>query len=83
MTSPTVLSTIRTALKGQDVPSWQRYLAFSLASSMDDRPSASTAKELRALMAEMLGEVKAESTTKDAVDDISARIAARRQASGS
>jgi hypothetical protein len=85
MTQPTVLSTVRTALTNQPVASWQRHLAFALAASMDERPAASTAKELRVLMTEMLGadEAKAVTVKVDAVDDIAARRAARRAASGS
>lgn len=85
MSKPTVLSTVRTALTGQQVAPWQRHLALALAASMDERPAASTAKELRALMADMLGADEAKKATEkavDAADDIAARRAARRAAAG-
>jgi hypothetical protein len=79
----TVRSTVETALRNKPMAPWQRQLAFALAASMDDRPAASTAKELRVLMAEILGEHESAQATKDPVDDITARIAARRAAAGS
>jgi hypothetical protein len=83
---PTVLSTVRSALTGQPVAPWQRHLALALAGSMDERPAASTAKELRTLLTEILGEDAAKAQAAkavDPVDDITARIAARRASSGS
>jgi hypothetical protein len=82
----TVLSSVRSAIRprAKELPLWQRQLALALAGSMDERPSASTAKELRSLLEAMLGDEASvpEAKVVDATDELIARRAARRAASG-
>ncbi len=73
-----VESSVRLALSTVETTPWQSDLAISLAQSMDEHPSASTAKELRMLMADLLDGVKVE--TGDKSDDLAAKRAARRVA---
>jgi len=74
-----VLSEAASALDLAGVTGWQRELAVSLAGAMDEAPNASTAKELRVLMLELVGERRVEA--KDVADDLAAKRAARRAAS--
>ena len=74
-----VLGSIQAELEAAGVRGWKRDLAESLATGMDASPNASTAKELQALMTELLGagaEVKA-----DVSDDLAAQRERRRAAS--
>lgn len=74
-----VLSEVKSALVGVECPGWQRELALSLASGMDESPNASLAKELKALMSELGAERPAE--VGDVADELAARRAERRAAS--
>lgn len=74
-----VLASIQAELEAAGVRGWKRDVAEALASGLDGSPNASTAKELQALMAELLGvgvEVKA-----DVSDDLAAQRERRRAAS--
>lgn len=76
-----VLSEVTAAIDKAGVTGWQRALALALAEAMDESPNASTAKELKTLMAE-LGAAQVEA--KVAVsDDLAARRTARRRAASS
>lgn len=76
-----VLGAVTEALAHGPGAEWQRALALALAAEMDSKPSASTAKELRALMVE-LG-VDGVTVTKDPADDLAAKRAERRRAASS
>lgn len=76
-----VLAEVEMALEGLSCEGWQRELALSLATGMDDSPNASLAKELRSVMAELGAEKSVESG--DVADDLAAKRAERRRASGS
>ena len=79
-----VLGEVAGALDAAGVSGWRREIAESLAAAMDDAPNASTAKELRLLMVELVdGSVEKRATTSD---DLASKRAARREgrsASGS
>jgi hypothetical protein len=78
-----VREAVSAALSGEPGDLWQRELAFALAVAMDEQPTASVAKELRALMSE-LGVSGAISEPKgDVSDDLAAKRAARRSAAAS
>lgn len=73
-----VLSEAIVSLEAAGVSGWQREVAESLAKLMDESPNASTSKEFRTLMVELVGsngEVKA-----DVSDDLAAKRERRRQA---
>lgn len=74
-----VQASVAKDLDGLELPGWKRDLILALAQAMDDSPSASTAKELRLLM-EDVGGVTVEAG--DVSDDLAAKRAARRAASG-
>lgn len=74
-----VLDEVKRELEGVSLPGWKRETAFALAAAMDESPNASTAKELRALMSEVAVKPAA---TGDVSDDLAAKRAARRSASG-
>jgi len=76
-----VLSEVTKTLEGLSCEGWQRELALSLATGMDDAPNASLAKELKALMGE-LGAAKPE-RKGDVADELAAKRESRRRASGS
>jgi predicted metal-dependent HD superfamily phosphohydrolase len=73
----TVHSSVAADLEGVELPLWKRDLILSLAAAMDESPSASTAKELRLLMEDVVA-VSVESG--DRSDDLAAKRAARRSA---
>jgi len=74
-----VLSEVVRTLDAAGVAGWQREIAEALASSLDDDPNASTAKELKSLMGELVG---AQAEPKgDVSDDLAAKRAERRAAS--
>lgn len=75
-----VLTSVTAALEGVAVPAWRRDIALALASAMDESPNASTAKELRTLMAEL---VDAPAVKGDVSDDLASKRAARRAAASS
>lgn len=76
-----VLKEVRAALRGVKCTPWERELAVSLAREMDESPNASLAKELRSVMGEL---AKAKPVEKgDVADDLAAKRAERRRASGS
>lgn len=78
-----VRDSVSAALAGSPGAEWQRDLALTLAKAMDDSPSASTAKELRAVMSE-LGVSGADLKPKgDVSDDLAAQRARRRAAASS
>lgn len=73
-----VLDSVVQALDAADVDGYLREIAEALAAAMDDSPNASTAKELKALMLDLVGEqaeVKA-----DVGDELASKRAARRAA---
>jgi hypothetical protein len=76
-----VLHEVEEALSASPGLAWQRALAVSLAAEMDEKPNASIAKELAALMT-ALG---AASVVKkgDVSDDLASRRAERRKAASS
>lgn len=76
-----VFSEVSKELKALECAGWQRELALSLAKGMDDAPNASLAKELRFLMDELGSERNVE--TGDVADELAAKRAERRRASGS
>jgi hypothetical protein len=76
-----VLNAVIVALDGAGVAGWRREIVEALASSMDDSPNASTAKELKVLMAELVeGEVV---TVGDISDDLASKREDRRRAASS
>lgn len=75
-----VLPSVRAALDESKVSGWQRDIAEALAAAMDDSPNASTAKELKTLMLELVGERNEEKA--DVSDDLASKRAARRSAAG-
>jgi hypothetical protein len=76
-----VLSAVVGALDVAGVAGWRREIVEALASSMDESPNASTAKELKVLIAELVeGEVL---TVGDISDDLASKRDDRRRASGS
>lgn len=76
-----VLSAVVRALDAAHVEGWRREIVEALASSMDESPNASTAKELKVLMAELVeSEVL---TVGDISDDLASKRDDRRRASGS
>jgi hypothetical protein len=78
-----VLSAVVAALDAAKATGYRREIAEALASALDDpdRVNASTAGKLDALMSDLTGgAVKAE---VNASDDLAAKRAARRSASGS
>ena len=76
-----VLSAVTSALESLSCEAWERETALALAGQMDESPNASLAKELRQLMAD-LGSVKPVEAG-DVADELAAKRAARRRASGS
>jgi hypothetical protein len=76
-----VLTSVIEALDVAGVAGWRREIVEALASSMDDSPNASTAKELKVLMAELVeGEVV---RVGDISDDLTSKREDRRRASSS
>jgi hypothetical protein len=76
-----VLNAVIVALDDAGVAGWRREIVEALASSMDDSPNASTAKELKVLMAELVeGEVV---TVGDISDDLASKREDRRRAASS
>ena len=76
-----VLAAVTDALGGLSCEAWERATALALAEAMDESPNASLAKELRQLMAD-LGAAKPVEAG-DVADELAAKRAARRRASGS
>jgi hypothetical protein len=76
-----VLTSVIEALDVAGVAGWRREIVEALASSMDESPNASTAKELKVLMAELVeGEVV---RVGDISDDLTSKREDRRRASSS
>jgi hypothetical protein len=76
-----VLTSVVEALDVAGVAGWRREIVEALASSMDESPNASTAKELKVLMAELVeGEVV---RVGDISDDLTSKREDRRRASSS
>ena len=75
-----VHSSVQEELSGVDLPGWKRDLILALAASIDAAPNASSAKELRSLMDEVVTAVPEKQG--DVSDDLAAKRAARRQAAG-
>ena len=73
----TVHSSVLSDLDGVELPPWKRDLILALAAAMDESPSASTAKELRLLMEDV---VTVPTDSGDVSDDLAAKRAARRSA---
>ena len=76
-----VLGTVTEALEGLSCEAWERATALALAKALDESPNASLAKELRQLMSDLGAAKPVESG--DVADELAAKRAARRRASGS
>lgn len=75
-----LLESVNDEISGLTMPAWKRDLILSLAEAQERSPNASTSKELRTLMDEV-GAAKAEKGG-DVSDDLEAKRAARRKATG-
>jgi len=73
-----VLGSVVAALDGAEVSGYLREIAEALAAAMDDSPNASTAKELKALMLDLVGEQV--EPKADVGDELASKRAARRAA---
>lgn len=59
-----------------DQQSWSAQVALTLAEALDDEPNASMARELRSVMAVLMGNAKA--VRVDSVDEVAAARRSRR-----
>ena len=76
-----VLVAVTAELEGVECKPWELASALALAEQMDASPNASLHKELRQLMQELVSSKPVESG--DVADDLAAKRAERRRASGS